>query len=159
MDSGFQDDLLQSYSETELMGYIRATPPLAPLSNVCLLSKNLLAKLYYAPEMEDALKAMETAHQLGIRVPCVKRTIWSGYKAWCIMERILGSTLEDVWKQLTWFTTIKLSLQLRYFCPTPEVVNLLYCRVIGNRPMQIILSGRSLRSACEVESRGYHIFH
>ena len=115
MDSDFQDDLLQSYSETELMEYILASPPLAPISSVHLLSKNLLAKHYEAPLVEDALKAMDKAHQLGIRVPCVKRTIRSGYNVWCIMERIPEATLENVWRQLSWFTTIKLSLQLRYF--------------------------------------------
>ena len=115
MDLDFQDNLLQSYSETELIKHILASPPLAPISRVHLLSKNLLAKYYEPPLVDDALKAMDTAHRLGIRVPCVKRTIQSGDSVWCIMERIPGDTLEIVWSQLSWFTTIKLSLQLRYF--------------------------------------------
>jgi hypothetical protein len=45
----------------------------------------------------------------------VKRTIRSGHNVWCIMERILRDTLEIVWSQLSWFATIKLSLQLRHF--------------------------------------------
>jgi len=115
MDSDFQDDLLQSYSETELIRHILASPSLVPISSIHLLSKNLLAKHYEASLVDDALKAMDTAHRLGIRVPCVKRTIRSGHNVWCIMERILGDTLEIVWSQLSWFATIKLSLQLRHF--------------------------------------------
>ena len=115
MDSDFQDDLLQSYSETELIRHILASPSLVPISSIHQLSKSLLAKHYEAPLIDDALKAMDTAHRLGIRVPCVKRTIRSGHNVWCIMERILGDTLEIVWSQLSWFATIKLSLQLRHF--------------------------------------------
>lgn len=115
MDSDFQDDLLQSYSETELIRHILASPRLAPISSIRLLSKNLLAKYYGAPLVDDALKAMDIAHRLGIRVPCVKRKIRSGHSVWCIMERIPGDTLEIMWSRLSWFTTIKLSLQLRHF--------------------------------------------
>src|SRR5882762_3281265 len=110
MDLDFQDNLLQSYSETQLIRHILASPSLVPISSIHLLSKNLLAKHYEAPLVDDALKAMDTAHRLGIRVPCVKRTIRSGHNVWCIMERILGDTLAIIWSQLSWFATIKLSL-------------------------------------------------
>jgi hypothetical protein len=80
------------------MGCILASLLLASISSVHLLSKSLLAKHYEAPLVEGALKAMDTAHQLGIRVPRVKRIIRSGYNVWCIMERIMGATLENVWR-------------------------------------------------------------
>jgi aminoglycoside phosphotransferase (APT) family kinase protein len=36
-------------------------------------------------------------------------------KAYCIMERIEGITLEKAWPQLSWLTMIKLAVQLRRF--------------------------------------------
>lgn len=102
MDSDFQDHLLESYSETELIGHILGSPRFGTMPGVLLLSTNLIAKHYDdAPALEDALKAMHVARQLGIRVLCVRRTIQSGHNAWCIMERILGSTLENAWRQLS----------------------------------------------------------
>ena len=114
-DSGFQDDLLQGYSDTELVRYIIDSPSLASTSRVSLLSSNFIAKHYNPDEVEDMIHATDIACKLGIRAPTTKRIIKNGPNAYCIMDRIPGKTLEDVWTHLSWFTTIKLSLQLRRF--------------------------------------------
>jgi Phosphotransferase enzyme family len=115
MHSDFHDDLLQSYSEAELAHHITASPRLAPISSVFLLSATLLAKHYEPPLVEDTVKAMEVARQLGIRAPCIRRIIAYQGNAYCVMERIHGSTLEDAWTKLGWFRTVQLALQLRRF--------------------------------------------
>lgn len=61
------------------------------------------------------IKAIDIACQLGIRAPTVKRIIRNGLNAYCVMDRIPGRTLEDVWTQLGWFVTVKLGFQLRRF--------------------------------------------
>src|SRR4051794_10734977 len=108
MNSDFRDDLLQSYSEAELVHHIRASPRLAP-SSVFLLSATLLAKCYELFLIEDMVKATEIARQLGIRTPSIKRIIIYERSAYCIMERIQGSTLENIWPKLSWFTTVKVA--------------------------------------------------
>lgn len=115
MNSDFQDDLLHNYSESELAHHITASPLLTPTSSVFLLSATLLAKHYEPPLVEDVVKSSEVARQLGIRAPCIKRTISYEGNAYCIMERIRGTTLEEMWAKLGWFMTIKLALQLRRF--------------------------------------------
>lgn len=115
MCPSFEDDLLQSYSDDELKCYIHDSPRLAPISSVFILSANLLAKHYEPHRVEDVLRAMDVARGLGVRVPCVKRTVKYEADAYCIMERIKGTTLEEAWAALSWFSTIKLALQLRRF--------------------------------------------
>ncbi len=64
MESNFQDDLLESYSETELVGHILASPRFGTMPGILLLSTNLIAKHYDdASALEDALKAMDMARQ------------------------------------------------------------------------------------------------
>lgn len=115
MHSDFHDDLVQKYSEAELAHRITASPRLAPTSSVFLLSPILLAKHYEPPLVDDTVKAMEVAHQLGIRAPCIRRIIMYQENSYCVMERIHGTTLEDAWTKLGWFKTVQLALQLRRF--------------------------------------------
>ncbi|KAH8702751.1 kinase-like domain-containing protein [Phaeosphaeriaceae sp. PMI808] len=115
MSTDFREDLLQDYSEAELVHHIRASPRISPSSRVRLLSATLLAKHYKPALIKDTVKATVVAHQLGIRVPSIKRIITFGKHVYCIMERIQGSTLEETWKKLGWFMSIKLALQLRRF--------------------------------------------
>jgi serine/threonine protein kinase len=115
MGSSFQEELLQSYSDTDLAGHIHASPRLANSPSISLLSANLLAKRYRPDLVEDTVRVVELARQLGIRVPHIKRVIEFNSNAYCIMERIGGSTLEEAWAQLGWRTTIKLAMQLRQF--------------------------------------------
>ena len=115
MHSDFHDDLLQNYSEAELAHLITASPRIAPISSVFVLSPVLLAKHYQPQLVEDTVKAMEVAHQLGIRAPCIRRVITHQGSAYCVMDRIHGTTLEDVWTKLGWIRTVRLALQLRRF--------------------------------------------
>jgi serine/threonine protein kinase len=115
MCSNFQEELLQSYSDADLADHIQASPRLAPSSSIFLLSTNLLAKYYQPNLVEDTVRVVELARQLGVRVPDIKRVIELNGNAYCIMERIEGTTLEEAWAQLSWRTTIKLAMQLRRF--------------------------------------------
>jgi serine/threonine protein kinase len=108
-DSGFHDDLLQSYSDTELVRRIIGSRPLASAPGISLLSSNFLAKYYKADEVEDMINVTDIA------APTAKRIIRNGRHAYCVMDRIPGGTLEDLWTHLSWFDTIKLGFQLRRF--------------------------------------------
>lgn len=117
-DPGFQDDLLQSYSDAELVCRIIGSPSLPSPSlapRIRLLSSNFLAKYYNPDEVEDMIHATDIACRLGIRTPTTKRIIRNGPDAYCVMDRIPGRTLEELWPSLSWFNTIKLAFQLRRF--------------------------------------------
>ena len=113
MSSEFDEKSLFSYSDDELSRLIDKAPVLAP--NVYVLSPKLVAKHVVPEVLEDAVKAMEVAHALGIRVPFPRRTIKNDSSAYCIMDLIGGVTLEEEWSKLGWFTTIRLAMQLRGF--------------------------------------------
>lgn len=113
--SNFQDDLLRSYSDTELVSRIHSSPSPASTRGISLLSSNFLSKFYRPHEAEDMIRATDIACQLGIRVPALKRIVRDGEDTYCVMDRIPGRTLEEAWTQLSWFLTIKLGFQLRRF--------------------------------------------
>ncbi|KAF4537174.1 uncharacterized protein LTHEOB_11552 [Lasiodiplodia theobromae] len=125
MSSKFRDELLESYSDEELLRHIVASPrhPFPPgeahgpfPSRIRILSENLLAKGYDREHLPEVTRAVEVAHRLGIRVPKILRIV-RGEDDWgyCIMERIHGPTLAEAWAKLGWFTTVRLALQLRRF--------------------------------------------
>ncbi|KAE8342281.1 hypothetical protein BDV24DRAFT_150512 [Aspergillus arachidicola] len=99
--SAFIEELLEGYTDLELAHHIVSSPPCASTSRVVNLSSNLIAKYYEPSEVEDALKATEV--------------IKNQATAYTIMDRVGGSMLDVVWKELSWFMTVKLSLQLRRF--------------------------------------------
>ncbi|KFY03638.1 hypothetical protein V490_00111 [Pseudogymnoascus sp. VKM F-3557] len=113
----FQEEMLLAYSDEDLAGYIRASPHHDSVSRVLILSTNLVAKVYRPDTVhtEDITRAMEMAQQLGVRIPCIKRILTFDGTTFYIIERIDGSTLNEAWTKLSWFTTIKLGLQLRRF--------------------------------------------
>ena len=119
MASVFRDDLLQEYPDTELFQHITKSSsliqssPSIPDTRIMLLSENLVAKQCRRSEINDALGAIEFAQQLGIPVPPVRRVITDQQNAYCIMDRIEGITLDNIWLNLGWFLTIKVALQLR----------------------------------------------
>lgn len=104
MDLNVQVDSLQSCTDAHLVRLIRQRPRLIPSSCICLLSANLLVKRYELALVEDVVRAMDTACQLGIRVPHFKRIIECDGDTYCIMECIEGTTLEEAWAKLSWFT-------------------------------------------------------
>ncbi|BCS19895.1 uncharacterized protein APUU_20327S [Aspergillus puulaauensis] len=115
MASAFREDLLESYTDSELAHYIVSSPSCESSSRVFNLSPNLIAKQYESSEVQDAFKATEVARQLGIRGPSIQKVIKNQENAYAIMGRIQGATLDAIWKKLGWATTIRLGLQLRCF--------------------------------------------
>ncbi|GIK07374.1 hypothetical protein Aspvir_003037 [Aspergillus viridinutans] len=109
------EELLEGYTDLELARHIVSSPLCASSSRVFNLSSNFIAKRYEPSEVEDALKATEVASQLGIRCPSVRKMIKTQGNAYTIMDRMEGTTLDVVWKELGWFMTVKLGLQLRRF--------------------------------------------
>ena len=110
MSSTFRDDLLLSYEDADLVQHIRNSPH---LSSVSLLSVNFVSKIYQPDVVEDALKAMEIAHQLGLRVPNVKRVVYFEGLVYLIMERVDGVSLEETWTKLGWIGSLRLAMELR----------------------------------------------
>jgi len=97
-DSGFHDDLLQSYSETELVRRVIGSSSLAP--GISLLSSNFLAKHYKPDEVEDMIDATDrlpTGHSRSN----TKRIIRNGPDAYCVIDRIPGRRLEGLWTHIS----------------------------------------------------------
>ncbi|KAI1376825.1 ankyrin repeat protein [Hypoxylon crocopeplum] len=115
MDSNFDDSRLFSYMDAEIIDYITSLPRLPKFSHIIPLSSKYLAKSYPEDEFEHAVKSVEFASQLGIRVPHIQRTarVDGGY--YCVMDRIPGKTLDVVWLELSWITSLRLAFELRHF--------------------------------------------
>jgi hypothetical protein len=113
MSSEFDENSLFNYSDDELASLIDKSPVLAPA--VYALSPKLVAKHVVPEVLEDAVKAMEVAHTLGIQVPSTRRIIKNDSSAYWIMDLVEGVTLEEAWPKLSWFTAIRLAFQLRGF--------------------------------------------
>lgn len=110
MSSEVEESLLLSYPDDELSRIVVNSPILEP--GVYALSPKLLAKHVVPEVLDDAVKAMEVAHALGIRIPSTRRTIKTDSGTYWIMDFIEGVTLEEAWSKLSWFTTIRLAFQL-----------------------------------------------
>lgn len=110
MDTESRDDLLQSYSDAGLIQHIASSPPADSflMSRVSSLSPKYISKSYFnLSEAEDSTEAAELAHSLGIPCPTIRRIVTSDRNVYSIMDRIEGSTLEDIWTSLGWLLTIK----------------------------------------------------
>ncbi|KAH8426417.1 uncharacterized protein LDX57_004155 [Aspergillus melleus] len=115
MKLAFHEERLGEYTDSELGDHIVSSPTCASSWQVIELSPNLITKHYQRSEVEDALKATEVASQLGIRGPSIRRIVRNERSTFTIMDRIEGTTLDVIWKELGWFMTVKLGLQLRRF--------------------------------------------
>lgn len=113
MQSTFQDQLLLSYSDADLAQFIHQVPCLPGHNGIFLLSNNYLAKCYRIDRVEDTIRAVDIARRLGIRAPSIERTVKVDNYIFCVMERIEGTTLEESWTNLSWFTSARLAMQLR----------------------------------------------
>ncbi|TAQ89814.1 hypothetical protein B7494_g1859 [Chlorociboria aeruginascens] len=108
------DQQLLSCSDPDLAHFILESPRHPSSSRLTLLSPGLVAKLCLPGNMEDEVKAISVARQLGIRVPHIKRTIETRDDGYIILERINGIILEELWPRIGWIMTIRLAFQLRY---------------------------------------------
>ncbi|KAI1506103.1 ankyrin repeat protein [Biscogniauxia marginata] len=110
-----QDHPLEHYSDAQLLRLIRESPSLEHHAGIVLLSESYLAKRYYPDRVEDTIETVELACKLRVRAPVIRRTVEDDVLTWCIMDRIEGDTLEEVWGEISWLKSITLALQLRGF--------------------------------------------
>jgi hypothetical protein len=115
MAESFCGELLEEYEDSELAHHIISSSRCSSSPQVFNLSSTLIAKQYDPSELEDALKATEVASHLGVRVPSIRRVVRDEKNAYIIMHRLEGTPLDAIWKNLGWFMTVKLGLQLRCF--------------------------------------------
>lgn len=111
----FDENLLLEYDVDTLVRYIRASPVSKDSLAVYFLSPGLVAKGNKIKSIKDSLKAMEKAHELGVRVPEIRRVIEWKRRGYIVMERIDGLNLHDCWHKIGWITTLRLAWQLRGF--------------------------------------------
>jgi hypothetical protein len=116
MNSGFQQHLLESYSSTDLVRYVCASPYISESShNAFLLSPDLVAKRISTAKLSDELAAINLARKLSLRVPNIRRVVENKNSTYLIMDRIHGVVLEESWSQYGWAKTLRLALQLRRY--------------------------------------------
>lgn len=65
------------------------------------MSNKILAKRCTLDQVQDTLKFEQVACRLGIRVPRVHRTACAGTTEFIIMDRIEGTTFEEIWPNLS----------------------------------------------------------
>jgi len=114
----FEEQYLGDYSDDALLRYIRTSPPVSPSTRgVCLLSPKLVAKLVPARLANDEVAGIRFAHQLGVRVPEIKRVVRDPdqVEVYLVMDRVHGTTLEESWSQIGWLATIRMAFQMRRF--------------------------------------------
>lgn len=112
--------MLDSYSDEELLHYIRQSPCLITSRKqaVLILSPGLLAKpvggTWYDDPM-DEVHAMQRARALGVNVPAFRRLVPVDDfgKYYLVMERVVGDTLEQRWPNLGLWGTLCAAWQLR----------------------------------------------
>jgi len=114
----FDEQRLADYSDDDLFAYIESLPPLDSFPCYTkLLSQNLIAKFVRSPQSLDEITALQLAHDLGIRVPAIRRTLTTSdtRESCIIMNRVRGALLEDCWAEVGWITTVRVAFQLRKF--------------------------------------------
>lgn len=125
-EPAFTPSLLMRYTDAELIAHIDRQPDADPWY-VRPLSTALIAKEFSSLEkLLNFVQASEAAVQAGVPTPRVHRVIAplsavddddggsdDGSRLFCIMDRVLGSTLRDVWPSLGWVKTVRLGYQLR----------------------------------------------
>ncbi|KAH7320840.1 kinase-like domain-containing protein [Stachybotrys elegans] len=109
----FEEEKLFTYSDAELLRFIKSSPHQAPLRHIFLLSPLYIAKLYYNDAAQDAARATKLASELGVHVPCVRRIVRDGNLTYSVMDRIYGGPLHHLWSDLDWTRSMRLALQLR----------------------------------------------
>ncbi|KAI0316343.1 kinase-like protein [Amylostereum chailletii] len=116
----WNDALLDNYTDAELVKYVKQSPSLVTTRQeaVVTLSSNLVAKpVYFDVDYRDEVAALERARAIGIRVPTVRRVVPADDEEqhYLIMDRVHGSTLEQLWPRLGWWDTFCVARQLRSF--------------------------------------------
>ena len=115
MNSAFDECRLTEYSDSELIAHIESSPRISPNSRLSILSPNLIVKYIRESYAADELEGMRFARRLGLHVPSIKRVVRKDRDVCIIMTRIHGRTMEAAWPNMSWFYTIWVAFQLRYF--------------------------------------------
>ena len=119
LDSEFNEALLDTYSDEEVMYYFDQSPNLTTtrIESIRVLSHRLVAKALPWPQNHhDEIAAMERTRSVGVYVPTVRRVVpFSPEGHLLVMERIHGETLEQLWPRLGIWATIRIAWQLRSF--------------------------------------------
>ena len=117
----FDETLLDSYSDEELLGLIQRSPPVVTVrtETVKVLSPGLVAKPtdFFADPLDEAY-AMERARSVGVNVPVLRRIISGGEDGnahFLIMDRVHGKTLEQLWPHISLWESIRIAWQLRRY--------------------------------------------
>ncbi|KAJ7581492.1 ankyrin repeat protein [Mycena floridula] len=116
---------LPQYNDAELHRLISLRRPLKTEDDVCATSVRLLSPSLVAKDVQffrsrlpvDEVSALALASSIGIRVPVVHRVVPQTNRIgeYVIMDRVQGQTLDELWPNLGWWSTIKLAWQLRDF--------------------------------------------
>ncbi|KAH9930934.1 uncharacterized protein B0H18DRAFT_1209127 [Fomitopsis serialis] len=120
----FVDELLDSYSDIELLEHITRSPRLASVlpylqQPIRLLFPTLLAKRsghdFDEEPLPDEVGALQHARAAGVRVPAFRRLVPAGDDGiyYIVMERISGPTLAQAWWNLGLWGTVRAAWQLR----------------------------------------------
>lgn len=113
----FDEDALPNYSDAELALYIASCPRLCTTreETVRVISPHLISKPVPWPEdPQDEAQALERALAVGVRVPKVHRIVRRDESSFLlVMDRIQGMTVEQLWRDMSIFTTLRVAWQLR----------------------------------------------
>jgi hypothetical protein len=120
MTTSLSDEQIVALSDKEIDNLYNECPKLSPRSNsVVILSDTLVAKQRWGfADVDDEVCAMETAHNLGIRIPKIHRVVKGVEhdRGYIIMDLIpRATTLEDLWPSLSLWATLCFAFQLRAF--------------------------------------------
>jgi Phosphotransferase enzyme family len=120
MTASLSDEQILALSDEEIDNLYNDSPKLSPRSKaVVTLSNTLVAKQRWGfADINDEVCAMETAQNLGIRVPKIHRVVKGvdGNRGYIIMDLVpSATTLEDLWPSLSVWAMLCFALQLRGF--------------------------------------------
>lgn len=112
----FGEASLDSYTDDELRALIEESPSLITTreETVRILSPTLVAKPSFRPfDPLDEVYAMDAARSTGVNVPEVHRVVPAKGKSWIVMDRVQGSTVEQLWPNIGIWSTVRIAWQLR----------------------------------------------
>ena len=115
MDLELDSTCLSSYTDAQIYDHIVSLSTLSDYRNITPLSSKYLAKSYHKDNVADAMRSVEFASQLGIRVPRIHRIIKVNESIFCIMDRIPGEPLDTLWPKLGWLASLQVAFKLRRF--------------------------------------------
>lgn len=123
----FDELALADYTDSELEHYAANSPCITTTRRevVRRLSPNLVAKpVPWLVDPLDEVLALERARSVGVNVPIVQRVVSCEDETHLlIMDYVDGATLEQAWRSMSLFATLRVAWQLRsYLRSTASIV-------------------------------------